>query len=522
MRIPSIFFNPTLRGNVLQALLFSLTVPIASALTTWSLGPTVDTGSQSFSILIITLGVATFILVHHVAGLLLGRFRLVVIDLLAVMLEIAIVGFLIFRGFWPLYTASTFIFLILTITFRTATISASPERLWKQKLAFWGGCRATHRSPWMVLVNRPPGKPLIRGESVFVIIFRCVILVALGLGLPLFATYKIFFQPAHANVYTRVLASQDYGPGITNLNPGTLLTSVDLGNAVVLVPQPDFEGTTFRVDVLVSNSSSTVALACTTFETSGSTLDQAFTMAQCPVNWVDIDRMTVNVTFPPFFTPSGIYAGFGDKDDILRFTQPIPIFPEFNLFAYMTWTSRQILPSNSFSLLNAFLPGKTIKYMEVNSLLSRPDSVPQISGTSSNTESPSTTITMTIVQRAFITKFIEDHTNDSALDGLSTLGGLWTTLDALFMLVFGASVLYFAYGKRPLSALGIVHVFQSRTLKRNLHEDFPVLLTEGGQPGSQSAGLVAFLRDRLLDTDEADGEAQHIAHEDKDDAAPWV
>lgn len=69
-------------------------------------------------------------------------------------------------------------------------------------------------------------------------------------------------------------------------------------------------------------------------------------------------------------------------------------------------------------------------------------------------------------------------------------------------------------GRRSLSALGIVHIFQRRRLIRNWNEDFPALHTEGGQPGSNSAGIVAFLRERLVDLDDEDShsgdlEAQH-------------
>lgn len=67
--------------------------------------------------------------------------------------------------------------------------------------------------------------------------------------------------------------------------------------------------------------------------------------------------MTVSITFSPFGVPSGIYPGVGDLNDIVMFTQPIPVLADFNLFAYMTWTSRQVVSarSGSLSLFNAFL-----------------------------------------------------------------------------------------------------------------------------------------------------------------------
>jgi hypothetical protein len=54
-------------------------------------------------------------------------------------------------------------------------------------------------------------------------------------------------------------------------------------------------------------------------------------------------------------------------------------------------------------------------------------------------------------------------------------------------------------GRRPLSALGIVHIFQRRALEERWHADFPALHPEGGLPGSESAGIVAFIRERPVD-----------------------
>jgi len=44
-----------------------------------------------------------------------------------------------------------------------------------------------------------------------------------------------------------------------------------------------------------------------------------------------------------------------------------------------------------------------------------------------------------------------------------------------------------------------MHSFQRGRLRAALNEDFPLIRTEGGLPGSERAGLVAFLRERLID-----------------------
>jgi hypothetical protein len=140
--------------------------------------------------------------------------------------------------------------------------------------------------------------------------------------------------------------------------------------------------------------------------------------------------------------------------------------------------------------------------------------------------------TLSIVEtRADPTKFIQEYTESSALGGFATVGGLWTFINGAFALFFGANMLYFGFGtrntfylweglnistgRRPLSALRIVHIFQRRQLVRKWNEDFPALRTEGGRPGSEDAGIVAFLRERLVDLEDDDNTAREMDLEAK-------
>ncbi|KAJ7186399.1 hypothetical protein C8R46DRAFT_1272884 [Mycena filopes] len=199
------------------------------------------------------------------------------------------------------------------------------------------------------------------------------------------------------------------------------------------------------------------------------------------------------------------------------FTRPIPVLADFNLFAYMTWTSRQVVSARS-GIPSLFSSGPV-------TTTTTPSAADILDGVLPDT---TTTVAMTIVQREpFATKFTQDYTDATLVDGLSSMGGLWTTLDALFTLFFGASVLYFAFGKRPLSPLGMVHIFHRRTLTRNWHEDFPTVRTEGGEPGAENAGVVAFLRDRWLDVVEEEEEGpdslpRHQKDGEPEQPAPWV
>jgi hypothetical protein len=48
---------------------------------------------------------------------------------------------------------------------------------------------------------------------------------------------------------------------------------------------------------------------------------------------------------------------------------------------------------------------------------------------------------------AYSTKLLEDTTDASPLSGISTLGGFWSFVNGAFALIFGANVIYFAFGE---------------------------------------------------------------------------
>ncbi|KAJ6450793.1 hypothetical protein C8R45DRAFT_1042791 [Mycena sanguinolenta] len=161
----------------------------------------------------------------------------------------------------------------------------------------------------------------------------------------------------------------------------------------------------------------------------------------------------------------------------------IPLLPGSSLFGRLSWSQRQVI----------YQPGQG-SYFAYN---------PEIDGLQTNTSAPENVTSLTLFQySSFPIKYFRDTADASALSGISTFGGFWTFVNGTFALFFGANVVYFAFGRRPLSALGVVHLFQRRDLVRQWHEDFPALHTEGGLPGSENAGIVAFIRERLVDLGE--------------------
>ncbi|KAF8172574.1 hypothetical protein K438DRAFT_178497 [Mycena galopus ATCC 62051] len=143
---------------------------------------------------------------------------------------------------------------------------------------------------------------------------------------------------------------------------------------------------------------------------------------------------------------------------------------------------------------------------------------PEVRGLQPNFSGPADAniASLTLLQsssRGSPTKFLQDTVDTSLLSGIASFGGFWTFVNGTFALFFGANIIYFAFGRRPLSALGVVHLFQRRALVRTWHENFPAIYTEGGLPGSENAGIVAFIRERLVDV----GEDPRVSSQESDE-----
>ncbi|KAJ6540466.1 hypothetical protein B0H19DRAFT_1313155 [Mycena capillaripes] len=336
-----------------------------------------------------------------------------------------------------------------------------------------------------------------RGEFFGIIILRAVIISGMVLAIPVFAVYSIILIPRKVKIQSNLLSDrfgQPWDPGVHQ-------------NAAIVIYEPPFfraENLTYTVAAFESES---LSIICP--HTSVATFPSS---AECPIHWSDIYKLTISLTFPPQNTPPLIHVvpGQGNNmDEILSFTDPIPVLPGTHLFAYMTWTSRQILST-------IVVPSPTLysqpRRTEI-SALSKINNLEAVSPLSS---------TVKLMQRDSIytpTKWILESAATS-MDGISAVGGLWSLVEGIFVLLFGANVVYFALGRRPLSALGIVHLFQGRTLMKQWNEAFPTLHDEGGRPGDESAGIVAFIRERLVNYErlEEDDDAKDAGTENDSEA----
>ncbi|KAJ6467342.1 hypothetical protein C8R45DRAFT_938689 [Mycena sanguinolenta] len=153
----------------------------------------------------------------------------------------------------------------------------------------------------------------------------------------------------------------------------------------------------------------------------------------------------------------------------------VPLVPGSRLVGLLAWSRRQTIDG-------------TLRYSA------------EIFGLQPNLTSNEANITaLTLTQFAGAPiRYLRETADATFLSGIATFGGFWAFVNGAFALFFGANWI----GRRPLSALGVVHPFRRRALVRRWYEDFPAIQTEGGLPGSENAGIVAFIRERLVDMGE--------------------
>ncbi|KAF7328710.1 Short-chain dehydrogenase/reductase family protein [Mycena venus] len=226
--------------------------------------------------------------------------------------------------------------------------------------------------------------------------------------------------------------------------------------------------------------------------------DSNNSLARCDQRWDQVppDGLLVSANFSDPWGILYVKPGEGEVSDIDGYTVPIPLTVGSHLAAILDMTERDVFSNTALDYFGITTPLRKFVLRPV--LLLQEDRMPPNSG--------SDTVSLRLRPRAdnisVATKVVQDYTDVSVLNGLATFGGFWTFMNGGFALFFGANIVYFLYKTRALSALGLVHWFQRRALLRQWHEDFPALRTEGGQPGSETAGIVAFIRERLVDVED--------------------
>ncbi|KAJ7711344.1 hypothetical protein B0H14DRAFT_3021088 [Mycena olivaceomarginata] len=451
----------------------------------------------------IIYGPSSFILIHHLIMLYPWRTNwvVIIIDLVLALAESACSCFLLGAYWessfltWPIFFGNA-VALLLSLYFHCV---AGPTC---RRFTLLGGCISTQPpyNSWEVLFGRSALRPLVRGESRAIAFVRGMILVSLCIAIPAFGCYFTVIVPIRATVMTRnvrvahpwsrsdvwyPLVPEDYG--LKEENISMVFFYVGIQGAL---------GPPSGVNVTIAKTTNDSAQICTSFIVA----DRTAQTAMCPYPWSHFARNLDDLIVSASFTdPPGILyvkTGQGNPEDVDSYGEVIPLRAGSHLSAFLSRTQRQFFSKNAQDIFGFTTPFRSVTLNTV--LMVHTDPSPP--------DSALTTLRLHMREDLGLSpaEIVQDYTDASILNGIATFGGFWTFVNGAFAMVFGANVLYFLFRRRPLSALGIVHIFQLRKLTRKWNEDFPALYTEGGQPGSKSAGIVAFLRERLVDLDDKD------------------
>ncbi|KAJ7711955.1 hypothetical protein B0H16DRAFT_1626581 [Mycena metata] len=372
--------------------------------------------------------------------------------------------------------------------------------------------RILHQRPKSLLEisMRHLSRPLVSGESGVIIFTRAFIIYNIGVTLPIFALYRVVLMPATAQTYSKPLSPfQLNADGAVGFPPG---------NASLLLSRLDVSAfgdpATYNIQTRIWTGED--RFDCKTISLQ---VDRGIVI-QCPYSWYGITNVSISLSLPPgisgvYVVPiQGVLLGPNNNDllgqwlaDFSHKLDGAPLFGGSALAATFTWTQTNVTSNQWWHLL---APPTMAVY------------TPDISGlqpyTGSGASQPNNA-RLTLIQRERLsTRLFIDTPDSTVLNGIATLGGFWTALNGAFILIFGADMLYFALGWRSFSALGLAHIFQRKKLKRQWHKDFPALHTKGGKPGSESAGIVAFLRERFVDVGEDPDEADDLEAQRHSDA----
>ncbi|KAJ6508943.1 hypothetical protein C8R45DRAFT_969368 [Mycena sanguinolenta] len=293
--------------------------------------------------------------------------------------------------------------------------------------------------------------PFFTGESRWIIGFRSLLLLGLAALLPVYVFYRVVLTPAVDPIYTREYKVDDrvtYQQATFSTGVSTPAAPVE--NAAILswaAASSDLSpnGSIFSLDVSVRLLTSEI-ITCNIEHVAIWDATASVQSAECPVPWARISNVTITANssnLPVDYPQSTIYVapGNGEIEQIMRYTDPIPLLRGANLLGMLSWTHRQVYPDQAFGFLGSATKSALMN-AELRTLYPNPTPLPLDSDSAA----------LCLIQYSTVaTRNLQDYLPETALDGISALGGLWTFINGVFSLLFGASILYFLCGACTLA-----------------------------------------------------------------------
>lgn len=486
------------------------------------------------------------ILVHNIARLWTWRYWVVIIEVLYSLIEISglvmslVFPFLLkfFRHMWSTYapdiiqTISSFllaIYCMLSFIGLLWDIWSQPEP-WKYKLLkeydFFEAENRDHIHRDLIL-GTTPWKPRSRTENRVLVGIRGGIAIFCLLLVGMVAFYALLARPANLLSIPRRIPFRSYWYSSSNW------MSVIPTHAILV-----FSGLHSNVslplnEILhISSVNQSASCACQVEE---SNVVLNATVISCTPRDDNVSRVapaddivyTIDFSHIPGFSPSFVasfYLGVNDTnvDDILEATEPTALLPGIRLFGTLGISRRELM-SNFWATALALPQRRRIIVANIRSLMSDPSIVPP-----PNNQSASLRVRLLPTRPSIL---IEQATpEDSVLEGFALLGGVWTTVNGMFAITFGSTLLLVLFGIKPLSVYGLIHLLpgQKHSLLDEesgvpIHEKRDLSIKKDSKMNKrarrlanrsakeqakkraqQQAKVVAILKEHLLDVGEED------------------
>ncbi|KAF7341432.1 Short-chain dehydrogenase/reductase family protein [Mycena venus] len=314
--------------------------------------------------------------------------------------------------------------LLLSQACATATIMKSPQKVIIQRFEFLGGCRKSETyTAARILLNRSVSRPLVRGEYPAIPIVRGVILSIFCLLFPAIAVYNIIISPLHTQVFTRQIRTTVEAPSLSD--QPLQLTIALWGISLVFLN---------NFSCIVADASE-IVLQSAFNTTNGIPVPPRYlpSLWNCELPQHlgnDSAGFVLSFSLPQGVLPV-IYAQIGQGNnfqDIIRYADPISLFPGTHIAATLTWTQYQVIPPGPPALLGSLAPLKLFIVGELHTVQPDPRSDASTSKTSA---------TLFIIEsRIEPTRFIQEYTESSVITGFATVGGFWTFMNGAFAMFF--------------------------------------------------------------------------------------
>ncbi|KAF8895219.1 hypothetical protein BD779DRAFT_1498193 [Infundibulicybe gibba] len=511
-----------------------------------------DTGVFGISMSSFYIGM----LVHHILSVIRFRFYYEVVDVVLISLEIAVwfylgcyttitwinrwapTAILAFTGaLWLQIVALTFMWV-----FRVASIIHARGKILFRPHDLLSGCGSSihFHSRRSILFGRALWQSPSRGEAPFIKLLRALLALAIICGLFVFGLNAIIAAPLRETTFipsktfrATMLSYDDMSPPVWGVivaaeNASPAARDIDrFKNSVTVTPQWDGSGVLRTLpqppcitqpgseflygsswDVNSERRLQGIQFYCPDRLEYDSAMKQndmvesashASAALNTPdllvvVNFTALGMVPTTLVDARMFAISVIVSMTRSTEDVVKNTEPIPLHPGSHILVSARRELRQQFSNLALSALGLFGSPRTFWVTKVTSIL--PDFSPLI-------PRDNNTATLRIYLQNDMRDWVvvEDYREKAIWDGFASVGGFWTFFDGLFAIVFGSGLMLVVFGAKPIGFFGIVHQFQKKRLRHAWNVDFPKIKTEGGTPGTEEAGLVAFLRERLIDID---------------------